>query len=261
MKTLRPISQAVHSSSRLQRRITPLNRYIRPSNHQRQHQRTFITSPFTSSEPQQLTASRTLRYPSKAIYSVISDVASYHHFIPYCQSSTITRTSAPTEQDGKTYPEEARLVVGFNESVSEEFVSRVYCVPERIVEAVSGNAETSLSPEEIKHHSTRSKEADDPSRSNTVLSYLLTRWTLKPYVYKPPPTSALSKNSTHKNHEETSEIPGQEKTEVNLQIQYQFANPVYAALSQAATPKVAEKVIEAFEKRVKEVVEGPGHTR
>lgn len=59
------------------------------------------------------------------------------------------------------------------------------------------------------------------------------------------------------NHAETSPVPGQEKTEVSLAIEYEFANPMYGALSSAAAPKVAEKMIEAFEKRVKAVVEGP----
>lgn len=63
----------------------------------------------------------------------------------------------------------------------------------------------------------------------------------------------------HTNHEETSEVAGQEKTEVHLVVQFKFANPIYAALSQAAAPKVAEKMIDAFEKRVKAVVEGPGN--
>ena len=59
------------------------------------------------------------------------------------------------------------------------------------------------------------------------------------------------------NHHETSPVPGQEKTEVSLSIEYEFANPMYAALSSAAAPRVTEKMIEAFEKRVKAVVEGP----
>jgi len=42
-------------------------------------------------------------------------------------------------------------------------------------------------------------------------------------------------------------------------VEFQFANPVYAALSSAAAPRVAEKMIDAFEKRVKAVMEGPGH--
>ena len=63
------------------------------------------------------------------------------------------------------------------------------------------------------------------------------------------------------NHHETSPVPGQEKTEVSLSIEYQFANPMYAALSSAAAPKVAEKMIEAFEKRVRAVIEGPASVK
>jgi coenzyme Q-binding protein COQ10 len=80
-------------------------------------------------------------------------------------------------------------------------------------------------------------------------------------MYKPPPVAAVDKGSQHKNHEETNPVPGQEKTEVNLTIEYQFANPLYAALSSAAAPKVADKMIEAFENRVKAVLEGPAHAR
>lgn len=37
---------------------------------------------------------------------------------------------------------------------------------------------------------------------------------------------------------------------MNLTIEYQFVNPIYNALSAAAAPKVAEKIIGAFEDRV-----------
>ncbi|GAB1733182.1 hypothetical protein NU195Hw_g3724t1 [Hortaea werneckii] len=215
-----------------------------------------FSNPFSG--PQTLTATRTLQYPSKLIYSVISDVGSYSTFVPWCQGSIVTKTSQPAS-DGKTYPEEAKLVIGFNSDVSEEFTSRVYCVPGQVVEAVSGDAETTLLPEEIPHHGPRPTSAEeDASRKDTVMTSLLTRWTLRPYPYKPPPMSATHPATTHKNHEETSDLPGQEKTEVSLNISYQFANPLYAAMSSAAAPKVAEKMIEAFETRVKMVMEGPG---
>lgn len=48
-----------------------------------------------------------------------------------------------------------------------------------------------------------------------------------------------------------------EMTEIHLNIEYTFANPVYSTLSAAAAPKVADKMIEAFEKRVKGVMDGP----
>jgi len=145
--------------------------------------------------------------------------------------------------------------------VSEQFWSRVYCVPETVVEAVSGRTETSLSAEEIKHHHERPAADQDPTRKDTVLSKLSTRWTLRPYHYKPPPPSATHPSTTHKNHDETNPVPGQDRTEVTLQIEFQFANPMYAALSSAAAPRVADKMIEAFEKRVKSVIEGPASVR
>lgn len=185
---------------------------------------------------------------------------SYSQFLPFCKGSVVTKYSEPAK-DGKKYPEEAKLIIGFNDSINEEFVSRVYCVPERVVEAVSGNMTSTLSGEQIAHHSPRPAADQDPSRKDTVMASLLTRWTLKPYPYKPPPTSATHPESAHKNVAETNPVPGQEKTEVNLAIEFQFSNPLYAALSGAAAPKVAEKMIEAFEHRVKEVMDGPGHAR
>ncbi|KAH9818556.1 Polyketide cyclase / dehydrase and lipid transport [Teratosphaeria destructans] len=222
--------------------------------------RTFVSNPFSG--PQTLTASRTLQHPSKLIYSIISDVASYSHFLPYCQNSKVTKYSSPHPIDSKQYPEEATLTIGFTPDVSDTYTSRVYCVPYETVEAVSGLTNTTLPAADIAHHSPRPTDAEeDPARKHTVLTHLLTRWTLRPYPYKPPPLGALHPETTHKNHEETSELPGQEKTEVNLTIEYQFANPMYAALSTAASATVADKMIQAFETRVRSVVEGPGHAQ
>lgn len=269
MQTLRPLSttllqtttrtQAPTLSSCCRAASLTTPHHQRQQQQQQPHQRrTFLPNPFASA-PQTLVATRTLQYPAKTIYAIIVDVASYTTFLPYCQSSTVTKTSSPAATDGKSYPEEAELVVGFSGlDVNETFTSRIYCVPHTIVEAVAGSAETTLRADEIAHHTPRPKAIDeDRSRQGAVLTHLLTRWTLRPFPYKPPPVSATHPGTTHKNQDETSELPAQEKTEVNLTIEYQFANPVYAALSSAAAPRVAEKMIEAFEKRVKSVVEGP----
>lgn len=93
------------------------------------------------------------------------------------------------------------------------------------------------------------------------MASLLTRWTLNPYPYKPPPSAAAHPAGVHKNHEETNPIPSQERTEVSLAIEFAFANPLYAAVSAGAAPKVAERMIEAFEERVKAVLDGPGNAR
>ncbi|KAK3115833.1 Coenzyme Q-binding protein coq10, mitochondrial [Teratosphaeriaceae sp. CCFEE 6253] len=255
MQSLRPSATAILQSS-TRPPLTCRTATAFPPRQRTQQPRRDFTNPFAG--PQSLLATRTLNFPSKVVYEVISDVASYSTFLPYCQSSTVTKRSKPA-RDGKTYPEEAQLVIGFNGGdVTESFTSRVYCIPERIVEAVSGRTDTNIGPEEVPHHSARAEGGEaDASRKDTVMSHLLTRWTLNSYPYKPPPGSAVHPDSTHDNHKETSELPSQEKTDVTLAIEFQFANPVYAALSSAAAPRVAEKMIDAFERRVQSIMHGP----
>ncbi|WPG98970.1 Hypothetical protein R9X50_00177200 [Acrodontium crateriforme] len=225
MQSLRPISNGFLLASTRTPRTAHQSVFTALNHHYRQQRRTFLPS-FLSS-PQTLNASRTLPYPPSTIYSIISDVASYSQFLPYCQESLVTKTSA-SAPDGKTYPEEAKLTIGFNSDVSEQFWSRIYCVPDRVVEAIGGETETALPAAEIKHHNPRPAFEQDPTRNSSVLSKLATRWTIQ---------------------------PNGNMTEVNLAIEYQFANPMYAALSSAAAPMVADKMIEAFEKRVKDVAE------
>jgi coenzyme Q-binding protein COQ10 len=43
-----------------------------------------------------------------------------------------------------------------------------------------------------------------------------------------------------------------------LSIEFKFSNPVYAGLSNAVAPKVADVMIEAFERRARELLDGPG---
>lgn len=45
---------------------------------------------------------------------------------------------------------------------------------------------------------------------------------------------------------------------MNLVIEFQFANPLYTALSKAVAPQVAPKMIEAFELRARKLLDGPG---
>ena len=42
---------------------------------------------------------------------------------------------------------------------------------------------------------------------------------------------------------------------VDLKIDFGFSNPLYAVLTQAVVPKVATVMIDAFEKRAKELLE------
>lgn len=232
-------------------RLSPQSRHISPLNSNNDFhglrssirqptttiKRSFISNPF-SSGVQTLAATRTVSYPCSLIYSVVSDVSSYSAFLPFCKRSTVTKHSSP-DKNGKTWPEEAELVVGLSDDVSETFTSRVYCSPETCVEAVSGETNTSLKSDAIAHHSPRG-DTSEAARDTAVLTHLLTRWTLRPFPFKPAP-----------NESGESKEPAREQTEVNLAIEFQFANPAYGVMSKAAAPKVAEYMMEAFEKRVK----------
>ncbi|KAL1303801.1 hypothetical protein AAFC00_000264 [Neodothiora populina] len=249
MKSLRSTSaMASQLTKPLTRTRAPTCSIRQHSQHYQQQQiRTFLPNPFGPTT-QSLSASRTLPYPSPLLYEIISDVESYNTFLPFCQESTITKFSQP-DTDGRKWPEEGKLVIGFNNDISEAFYSRIHCVPGTVVEALSGATETSLAADQIAHHNPRPRHGDDPSRNASVLTHLLTKWTLLPFPYKPGPESGADPRH------ETSKQPAREQTQVSLNIEYAFANPIYAALSAAAAPKVADKMIAAFEERVRKVVE------
>jgi len=262
MKALSILPQAQQTSRLLLRTPATALQLSQPT------QRTFfdnLSNPLSPSV-QTITASRTLPYPSRAIYSIIADISRYSDFLPYCQSSSITRWSNP-DKDSKKWPEEAKIVVGWN-TIHETFYSRIYCVPGKVVEAIGGKSKTTLSKDEIPHHNNidpaaSSREgSEEKAVDQTILTHLLTRWTVSPFVYKPPPafstTNPASANPPKNPSESESDLPAKEQTEVHLSIEYQFANPIYATMSAAVAPKVAGMMIEAFEQRVAKVLDGPG---
>lgn len=186
-----------------------------------------IFSPVASTaEIQTLRASRTLPYPSAPIYSIIADVPSYAAFLPYCQRSSITHWSAPDAETGRRWPSVGVLTSGFG-GLTESFTSRVYCVPGRVVESVGGDTKTSLPQDLIRHHL---DGAEREARSETegkegLLTHLRSRWTV--------------------------EAVGEKETRIELALEFAFANPIYAALSGGAAPKVADVMVRAFEERVR----------
>jgi len=207
-----------------------------------QAQRSFITLPAT--EAQSLTATRILPYKSSSLYTIIADVDSYSSFLPYCLGSNVTKWSSP-DADGKSWPSEADLKVGWG-GYEEIFTSRLFCVPGSIVEALSGEAISELSRSDLEHHSAT---FDTPATSNDIFKSLSTRRVVKPFHYKPSIGQPQTDKTTH---------PSRDQTEVSLIINFQFANPIYAALSKAVAPKVAGVIIEAFEVRVRRLLDGPG---
>ena len=207
-----------------------------------QAQRSFITLPGT--ESQSLSATRILPYKSSSLYTLIADVDSYSSFVPYCVESKVTKWSE-ADKNGQRWPSEADLKVGWG-GYEEEFTSRLLCVPGSVVEALSGDAVTDLSKTDLSHHSAT---FDAPAIANAIFQSLRTRWTVKPFHYKPPTGHPQTDKTVH---------PARDQTEVHLTLNFQFSNPIYAALSKAVAPKVAGMMIEAFEVRARRLLDGPG---
>ncbi|CAI6341746.1 unnamed protein product [Periconia digitata] len=221
--------------------LRPLLRGPSPISSIRQQRRAFLPNPFqsalnplasSSTTPQTLTATRTLPYPSQPIYSIVSDVQSYSLFLPYCQSSAVTQWSSPDAAYARRWPSEASLVIGFG-NLTEHFTSRVFCVPGRIVESIGGATETDLPRVDIAHHLDGARDAEKvgaKGASNGLMTHLKSRWTI--------------------------EGVGERSTRVRLDLEFAFANPLYATLSAGAAPKVADIMIRAFEERVGSLLEG-----
>ncbi|ORX96074.1 dehydrase and lipid transport-domain-containing protein [Clohesyomyces aquaticus] len=219
-KTLRPL-------------LRDRTQFLRPQ------RRTFFPNPFDIPNPlastsqsghQTLTATRTLPYPPAPIYNIISDVPSYSSFLPYCQSSAVTKWSSPDATFHRCWPSEAQITVGWG-GITESFISRIFCVPGRIVESVGGATESALNRDDITHH-LDDKSGGNGTRSaqDGLLTHLRSRWTINPV----PADSGKES----------------EKTEVKLSLEFAFSNPMYSAVSAGVAPKVAEVMIKAFEERV-----------
>ncbi|KAK6848879.1 polyketide cyclase/dehydrase and lipid transporter [Apiospora arundinis] len=124
-----------------------------------QPRRTFLNIPGLSmpdanGPPQTLTARRTLPYASDRLYKLIADIDSYPRFLPYCTSARVTHWTNPsspapstppsspqenTAEAQRRWPTQADLTAGWG-GIEETYTSRVFCVPGKIVEAISGEA-------------------------------------------------------------------------------------------------------------------------
>lgn len=204
---------------------------------------------------QSLTASRILPYHSKPLYNLIADIESYPQFIPYCSSSSITSHTATEKVSGQRWPRTADLRIGYG-PYDELFRSAVYCLPHTVLEAVAGDAEPTIPRSQLPHYYEDPEHSHEPEKSagnEQIFTSLLTRWSLKEFPFKPPPPDGKTPQ------EGNASAPSSPRTEINLVIEVRFASAVYSALSQAAAPKVAGMMIEAFEKRAAEVLgEGTG---
>jgi coenzyme Q-binding protein COQ10 len=137
--------------------------------------------------------------------------------------------------------------------VREKFKSKIFCAPGKAVEAVGGQGRCKLSNDEISHHKahegqtkpgpgTNGKQADGEG----ILTHLWTRWTVHPLSPEKQINQAGNRPSAAGRLDEMHE------TEVSLDIEFRFANPVYAAMSSAVAEGVADLMIEAFTRRVEQ---------
>ncbi|KAF3064571.1 Coenzyme Q-binding protein coq10, mitochondrial [Daldinia childiae] len=226
--------------------------------------RTFISIP-DPTKPQILTASRRLPYDHERLYDIIADVDSYVRFLPYCKVSRVTRWTDPiptptpssspnssspgnphTTTTARRWPTQADLTAGWG-GFEETYTSRLFCVPTLgIVEAISGDARTEIPASSLRSHGLTDPGPDIGSRG--VFKSLVTRWTVVP----------------------ARDAVRQERfqhgwSDVRLTIKYQFANPLYTAVSSAVADKVAGVMVEAFvqqaQRVLKETRNDPGVVR
>lgn len=180
-----------------------------------------------TSPPLKLSASLTLPYARSSLFALIADISSYPSFLPYLRAAHVTEQSdavsaaAKLDDDPHTaepLPLDRRR---WPRAADLHVAWKGYeCVFRSQVECV---------PE-------RSVEAVSAGEDGGgVFEELRTRWTL-------------------------TDIPAGvdegtgSRTEVQLNIDARFQNALLGALSQAAAPKVAGLVMEAFERRAREVL-------
>lgn len=223
----------------------------------RQPVRRFFQNPFGETAPQILQATKTLPYASIDLYNLVSDVESYPAFVPYCTNVEVLKWSEKDEHYKRAWPQEVKLSVGFKEGANESFISRLHCVPPvsekgragvGIVEAISGDVKgTSLEQKHIAHHNVDAQSGETaraPAGPSSPLQMLRTQWTISSFPYKPAPGDSGNAEALEK----------KEMSDVHLKIEYKFNNKVYEMMSQAVSSVVADKMMDAFEKRAQDLL-------
>lgn len=185
---------------------------------------------------------------------MISDIERYPEFVPYCRELKVTQWSEPDAHHKRAWPQEAVMKVGFSNEAEDSFVSHLYCappVPDKgragvgIVEAISGEVKgTSIDKDHIQHHTHRDEDMAAAEKRGqgkfSPLTMLRTQWRIRAFPFKPSPDGAAGASAEMR-----------EMSDVSLKIEYKFSNQLYEFMSKAVAPKVADKMIDAFEKRAK----------
>lgn len=163
-----------------------------------------------------LTATRTLPYAPQPLFTVIASVDSYSQFLPFLTASTVTARDPTTK-----YPTTAFLTIGYG-PLSETFTSRVDCDPENLVVEARSGARFGVDKKGGQDG------RDFPGVSEGIFEYLSTRWELVP-------------------------LQNGNETRVQLKIEFEFRSQFHAAVMGAVEGQMAGVMIEAFEKRMREV--------
>ncbi|KAK8845625.1 hypothetical protein IAR55_006341 [Kwoniella newhampshirensis] len=194
-------------------------------------------------EQQKFYARKILPYSQAQLYSLIADVPSYSSFIPFCTSSTVLRppTASPPDSSrewsdwkpgSEPFEVRAELSVGFG-GLEERYVSRVVGKPFESVTATASN-------------------------QTPIFKSLITTWSFTPASSLSPHPSTSSAHTqspaaTRVPNSTTPSDPNVGPTLLTIDLAFAFLNPLHRIASQAVLPKVADKMVEAFEKRCMEV--------
>ncbi|VDB96592.1 unnamed protein product [Peniophora sp. CBMAI 1063] len=217
----------------------PLRSTFARAHTHRNGRRTFLNlsslSPFGSGgapdpgEVQTYHERKILPYTRAQLFAVVSDVAQYKRFVPYCATSTITAPPRPYPAAGKDATRmEAELGVAFG-PFSESYVSTVTCVPDLSVEAVA-------------------------SSSTPLFKSLTTTWRFQPASPSSPhPSSAPPLSGSNSPNPTKDDGP----TLMTLDLAYAFASPLHAGVAGAFFGQVSAAMVRAFEERCRDVY-GPG---
>ncbi|KAJ7180009.1 dehydrase and lipid transport-domain-containing protein [Mycena crocata] len=167
---------------------------------------------------------KNLPYTRQQLYNVVSDVGSYHHFIPFCSGSRVLST---TDETRFPIVLEAELTVQFL-AFKESYVSHVTCIPLESVKAVA-------------------------SSSTPLFKELTTTWRFQSISDGTTPSTP---SPTSNNSLSLKRSTGSAATLVSLDLAFAFASPIHAAVSSSFFGQVSKLMVNAFEERCAEVYGG-----
>lgn len=187
-----------------------------------------------------LTASRILLFPPLPLFRTIAAVENYAQFLPFLSESTVTARDPHTG-----YPTRAYLTVGFGPFV-EMFESKVDCDKGQwTVGARSGKNVISKEIAKTGSNSNSRSQTQNSYNGNEagggLFEYLDTIWKLEQVGMGTTGTGKV----TH--------VGAGAQTKVDLTVRFRFRSKLHAAIMNTVEDQVAGKMVEAFEKRVKEI--------